>query len=70
MTALMLSMVTFVSLLVAVFAAGYMHGDPGFAAVLRRGFAVRVLDVHAGAGRQLPAAVRVLGRRSGCAATC
>jgi NADH-quinone oxidoreductase subunit L len=31
MSAIMLSMVTFVSLLVAVFAAGYMHGDPGYA---------------------------------------
>src|SRR5207248_10387138 len=31
MTALMLAMVTTVSLLVAVFAAGYMHGDPGYA---------------------------------------
>ena len=30
MTAMMLSMVTTVSLLVAVFAAGYMHGDPGY----------------------------------------
>jgi NADH-quinone oxidoreductase subunit L len=30
MTALMLGMVTSVSLLVAVFAAGYMHGDPGY----------------------------------------
>jgi NADH-quinone oxidoreductase subunit L len=30
MTAIMLAMVTFVSLLVAVFAAGYMHGDPGY----------------------------------------
>ena len=30
MTALMLAMVTSVSLLVAVFAAGYMHGDPGY----------------------------------------
>src|SRR6266480_424053 len=30
MTALMLAMVTTVSLLVAVFAAGYMHGDPGY----------------------------------------
>ncbi len=30
MTAIMLSMVTLVSLLVAVFAAGYMHGDPGY----------------------------------------
>ncbi|MEX2285815.1 MAG: NADH-quinone oxidoreductase subunit L [Planctomycetaceae bacterium] len=31
MTGLMLSMVTVVSLLVAIFAASYMHGDPGFA---------------------------------------
>jgi len=31
MTALMLTMVCSVSLLVAVFAAGYMHGDPGYA---------------------------------------
>ena len=31
MTALMLAMVTSVSLLVAVFAAGYMHGDRGYA---------------------------------------
>jgi NADH-quinone oxidoreductase subunit L len=31
MTAIMLSMVTFVSFLVSVFGAGYMKGDPGFA---------------------------------------
>jgi NADH-quinone oxidoreductase subunit L len=30
LTAIMLAMVTFVSLLVAVYAAGYMHGDPGY----------------------------------------
>jgi NADH-quinone oxidoreductase subunit L len=30
MSALMLTMVTSVSLLVAIFAAGYMHGDPGY----------------------------------------
>jgi NADH-quinone oxidoreductase subunit L len=30
MSAVMLAMVTFVSLLVAIFAAGYMHGDPGY----------------------------------------
>jgi NADH-quinone oxidoreductase subunit L len=30
MSALMLAMVTFVSTLVAIFAAGYMHGDPGY----------------------------------------
>ncbi len=31
MTSIMLAMVTFVSLLVAIFASGYMHGDPGYA---------------------------------------
>lgn len=30
LTALMLAMVSFVSLLVAIFSAGYMHGDPGY----------------------------------------
>jgi NADH-quinone oxidoreductase subunit L len=30
LTAIMLSMVTFVSTLVAIYAAGYMHGDPGY----------------------------------------
>ena len=63
MTAIMLSMVTFVSLLVAIFAAGYMHGDPGYPRFFAVLLAVRVLDVHAGAVGELPAAVRVLGRR-------
>ena len=30
LTAVMLAMVTFVSTLVAVYATGYMHGDPGY----------------------------------------
>jgi NADH-quinone oxidoreductase subunit L len=30
LTAIMLAMVTFVSTLVAIYAAGYMHGDPGY----------------------------------------
>jgi NADH-quinone oxidoreductase subunit L len=30
LSALMLAMVTFVSLLVAIYASGYMHGDPGY----------------------------------------
>jgi NADH-quinone oxidoreductase subunit L len=30
LTAVMLTMVTFVSLLIAVYASGYMHGDPGY----------------------------------------
>ena len=30
MTAIMLCMVTFVSLLVSIYASGYMHGDPGY----------------------------------------
>ena len=35
LTTMMLSMVTFVSTLVAIFAAGYMAGDPALSAVLR-----------------------------------
>ena len=30
LTAMMLSMVTFISLLVAIYSRGYMHGDPGY----------------------------------------
>ncbi len=30
LTAIMLSMVTFISTLVAIYASGYMHGDPGY----------------------------------------
>src|SRR5580704_6468937 len=30
LSAVMLAMVTFVSLLVAIYASGYMHGDPGY----------------------------------------
>ncbi len=30
LTAIMLAMVTFISMLVAIYASGYMHGDPGY----------------------------------------
>ena len=50
---------------------GRLHARrSGLLAVLHLHRAVRLLDDDAGLGEQLPAAVRVLGRRSGCAATC
>ncbi len=51
LTTMMLSMVTFVATLVAVFAAGYMHGDPGYT----RFFAVVGLFVFAMTGLVLSA---------------
>ena len=44
LTTMMLSMVTFVSSLVAIYASGYMAGDPGYPAVFRLDRPVRVLD--------------------------
>ncbi len=44
LTTMMLSMVTFVSTLVAVFAAGYMAGDPALSAVLRLDRSFRRID--------------------------
>ena len=58
-------MVTFVATLVAIYSAGYMHGERvGYAPAsssLHR--VVRVFDDHAGFGQQFPIALRVLGRR-------
>jgi NADH-quinone oxidoreductase subunit L len=62
MAALMLVMVTSVSLLVAVFAAGYMHGDPGYA----RFFAEVSLFVFSMCMLVLAANWKA----SACAATC
>ena len=63
-------MVTFVSSLVAIYAAGYMHGDRGYWRFFTYIGAVRVLDDDAGLGQQLRAAVCVLGSGRRCAATC
>ncbi len=65
LTCIMLTMVTFISLLVAIYSVGYMHGDRGLLAVLRLHRPVRVLDDDAGVGQQLPVAVRVLGGGGG-----
>ena len=54
-------MVTFVSTLVAIYAIGYMHGDPGYWRFFSLHRAVRLLDDDAGLGQQLRAAVCVLG---------
>ena len=70
MTALMLSMVTSVSFLVAIFAAGYMHGDPGyprfFAAISLFVFSMCMLVL---AGNFLLLFIFWEGGRA-CAATC
>ena len=67
---MMLSMVTFVSSLVAIFAVGYMAGDPGYPRFFALHRPVRLLDDRAGALEQLLADLCLLGRRGAFAATC
>ena len=61
LTAIMLAMVTFISLLVAIYSVGYMQGDRGYWRFFAYIAPVRLLDDDAGLGEQLPAVVRVLG---------
>ncbi len=63
LTAMMLTMVTFISTLIAVFSVGYMHGDRGYWRFFSYLGAVRVLDDDAGFRQQFRAAVRLLGSR-------
>ena len=70
LTTMMLAMVTFVSTLVADLRGRLHGGRPGLSPVLRRGRPVRLLDDRAGALEQLPADLRLLGRRGRRAATC
>ncbi len=63
LTAIMLAMVTFISLLVAVYSVGYMQGDRGYLAVFCLHRAVCLLDDDARLGEQFPPALRVLGSR-------
>ena len=65
LTAVMLSTVTFVGTLIAIYSAGYMHGDPGYP----RFFALVSLFLFSMTGLVLAkkpdAFVRLLGRRRG-----
>ncbi len=61
LTGVMLLVVTGVGALIHLYSIGYMHDDPGYAALLRVPEPVRVLDDDAGARRQLPPALRLLG---------
>jgi NADH-quinone oxidoreductase subunit L len=47
LSALMMCVVTFVSLMVHVYTIGYMRDDPGYHAVLQLHLAVHVFDAHA-----------------------
>ena len=61
LTAIMLVVVSGVSLVVQVYSMGYMRGGPGLRALLRLHVAVHRLDAWAGDREQRHLAVRVLG---------
>ena len=61
LTALMLIVVTFVSLMVHVYTIGYMADDDGYSRFFSLHLPVHVLDAHAGHEQQLPAALLRLG---------
>ena len=61
LTAMMMVVVTFVSLLVHVYTIGYMARGPGLPALLQLHLAVHLLDADARDEQQLPAAVLRLG---------
>ena len=70
LTALMMVVVTFVSLMVHIYTIGYMHDDPGYTAVLQLHLAVHLRDADAGDGEQLRAAVLRLGGGRAWCPTC
>ncbi len=63
LSALMMVVVTFVSLMVHVYTIGYMHDDDGYNALLQLHLPVHVLHADAGDVEQFPAAVLRLGSR-------
>ena len=62
LTAVMMAVVTFVSLLVHIYTIGYMHDDPGYQRFFSLYLAVYLRHADAGHVEQLPAAVLRLGR--------
>jgi hypothetical protein len=61
LTAMMMVVVTFVSLMVHIYTIGYMEDDPGYQRFFSLHLAVHLLDADAGDEQQLPAAVLRLG---------
>ena len=61
LTAMMMAVVTFVSLMVHIYTIGYMADDPGYQRFFSLHLAVHVLDADARDEQQLPAAVLRLG---------
>ena len=70
LSSVMILVVTGIGFLIHVYATGYMDHDNGYYRFFGVPEPVRVLHADAGAGQQLRAAVRRLGRRRVCAATC
>ena len=63
LSAMMMVVVTFVSLMVHMYTIGYMHDDRRLSALLQLHLAVHLLHADAGDVEQLHAAVLRLGRR-------
>ena len=61
LTAMMMCVVTFVSLMVHIYTIGYMEEDPGYQRFFSLHLAVHLLDADARDEQQLPAAVLRLG---------
>ena len=72
LTAIMLVVVTGVSLMVQIYSTGYMseEDNPGYAPILRLYVPVHRLDGRLGAGVRHHPDIRVLGNWSGCVHTC
>ena len=61
LTAMMMCVVTFVSLMVHIYTIGYMEEDPGYQRFFSLHLAVHLLDAHAGHEQQPAAALLRLG---------
>ena len=70
LTAMMMCVVTFVSLMVHIYTIGYMEDDPGYQRFFSLHLAVHLQHADAGDEQQLPAAVLRLGSGGPGAATC
>ena len=70
LTAMMMCVVTFVSLMVHIYTIGYMEEDPGYQRFFTLHLAVHLLDADARDEQQLPAAVLRLGGGGPGVATC
>ena len=70
LTAIMLTTVTFIGTLIAIFSIGYMHGDPGYPRFFAECQPVRLLDDACWCWPTTSSCSTPAGKASACAATC